>query len=217
MTLPSQVGSSSMAWAGDDEPTWEGKVIDGVLNGVGVQTGPPIDYRERSPLVVPPKLDLPPPESAAAIEKSNPNWPVDADIKRRREIETRTTSKYSTPEAELDASGRAIPRDQLDAGSRAAAATAGGNNTGALDASGRPMSQDALGTKSIFSANIGSWFGFGKDKEEYATFTHEPTRETLIDPPPGYRTPSPDEPYGISPKQAESKPAKPEDRGTELH
>ena len=42
-----------------------------------------IDYRERSPLVVPPKLDLPPPASAAA-EVNAPNWPKDPDEARRK-------------------------------------------------------------------------------------------------------------------------------------
>lgn len=40
-----------------------------------------------------------------------------------------------------------------------------------------------------------SWF----DKEEYANFNGEPVRENLTDPPAGYRIPSPDQPYGISP------------------
>jgi hypothetical protein len=46
-----------------------------------------------------------------------------------------------------------------------------------------------------------SWFR----KEEYGTFTGEPPRASLTDPPPGYQTPSPDQPYGIGPDR---KPAK---------
>ena len=42
-----------------------------------------IDYRERSPLVVPPKLDLPPPAAASAEVKA-PNWPKDPDEARRK-------------------------------------------------------------------------------------------------------------------------------------
>jgi hypothetical protein len=52
--------------------------------------------------------------------------------------------------------------------------------------------------------NPSSWF----NKEEYATFTGEPARQNLTDPPAGYRTPSPDQPYGISPdKKAKPKTA----------
>ena len=45
------------------------------------------------------------------------------------------------------------------------------------------------------------WFS----REEYASFPGEPVRQNLTDPPAGYRVPSPEQPYGISP---EKKPAK---------
>ncbi len=38
-------------------------------------------------------------------------------------------------------------------------------------------------------------------KEQYATFTGEPPRASLTDPPPGYQTPSPDQPYGLAPEK----------------
>jgi hypothetical protein len=44
--------------------------------------------------------------------------------------------------------------------------------------------------KSLFS-------GIFSSKTEYTTFTGEPSRGTLTDPPPGYLTPSPDQPYGV--------------------
>ena len=46
-------------------------------------------------------------------------------------------------------------------------------------------------SKSIFSSTL--WAA----KEEYATFTGEPPRASLTEPPPGYRTPSPNQPYGV--------------------
>ena len=51
--------------------------------------------------------------------------------------------------------------------------------------------------------------GFNFDwfkKEEYGTFTGEPPRVSLTDPPPGYQTPSPDQPYGIAPEKKAYKP-----------
>ena len=38
---------------------------------------------------------------------------------------------------------------------------------------------------------------WGDKSQEYVTFTGEPKRETLIEPPRGYRTPSPNQPYGV--------------------
>src|SRR5438034_44206 len=69
----------------DDGPTFEQKIIMGILGGIGVDVGnkPGIDYRERSPLVVPPSRNLPAPQNAAAVEQ-NPAWPRDPDQRRRR-------------------------------------------------------------------------------------------------------------------------------------
>ena len=44
-----------------------------------------IDYRERSPLVVPPKLDLPPPAASTEGVKVA-NWPKDPDERQRKAI-----------------------------------------------------------------------------------------------------------------------------------
>ena len=53
----------------------------------------------------------------------------------------------------------------------------------------------------------------GSDAEEKGTFVSEPPRNTLIQPPPGYRTPSPSQPYGVGTKAAgPAKPATLEDR-----
>src|ERR1700742_2209445 len=53
------------ASAQDDEDTFEQKIIKNILGGMGVDVGRPgIDYRERSPLVIPPTRDLPPPQAA---------------------------------------------------------------------------------------------------------------------------------------------------------
>src|ERR1700742_4050171 len=56
----------------DDEPTFEEKIVDRFMRGLGGvnMNNSSIDYHERSPLVVPPKLDLPPPASAAAEVKA---------------------------------------------------------------------------------------------------------------------------------------------------
>ena len=36
-----------------------------------------------------------------------------------------------------------------------------------------------------------------KDSDDVANFTGEPPRTALTDPPPGYQTPSPEQPYGV--------------------
>jgi hypothetical protein len=58
------------------------------------------------------------------------------------------------------------------------------------------------GTKNGLFSSFGSVF----HKEQYATFTGEPARSALTDPPPGYLTPSPDQPYGIGDAKAKYHP-----------
>ena len=67
----------------DETKTFEEKLMDNLMSGLGgkkLEDGS-IDYRERSPLVVPSKIDLPPPETGKP--KFAPNWPKDPDEKRR--------------------------------------------------------------------------------------------------------------------------------------
>ena len=75
-----------------------------------------------------------------------------------------------------------------------AAASVGDPNAGAAQAPQEPEQ------KSSFSLN---WF----NKEEYAKFGSEPPRQDLTDPPAGYRTPSPEQPYGIGPDKKQAKKA----------
>jgi hypothetical protein len=51
--------------------------------------------------------------------------------------------------------------------------------------------------------NPAGWFS----KEEYGSFAGEPVRQNLTEPPAGYRVPSPEQPYGISPEKKPAKPA----------
>lgn len=150
-----------------------------------------IDYNERSPLVVPPTRDLPPPEAAGP--PSNPDWPKDADVRRREAVKHK---ERVTPHADyvIDSS-RPLRPDELNIpGAHPSAGNAAGPGN-----SQQPTPADTGAKKSIFSLD------FLKSKQEYATFTGEPTRQSLTDPPPGYQTPSADEPYGIGPEQKQYK------------
>ena len=83
----------------EDDKTFEEKIIEGIMAGIGGTNmeNRGIDYRERSPLVVPPKLDLPPPE-AAKSEVKDPNWPKDPDEARRKAaIAARKKRKHGLP------------------------------------------------------------------------------------------------------------------------
>jgi hypothetical protein len=182
---------------GDDDKTFEEKIIDGLMKGIGATNmdNSPIDYRERSPLVVPPKLDLPPPV-VAKQEANVPNWPKDPDEARRKAaIEKRKKDKKDTRDAgfmQREASrplspselnvARTLPSDSTTGHASDDSASPGAN-------AASPLSPSQLG----FDGRLSNFFG---SKTEAAQFKGEPTRESLTEPPPGYQTPSPNFAYG---------------------
>jgi hypothetical protein len=187
VALCASLSSASVAQAQADGPTWDQRLLRGLLKGMGaaVDDEDSIQYRERSPLVVPPKLDLPPPQSAATVA-ANPAWPKDADTKRRQ-----SRSRSAEPDQGLPAGGimSAAERDK----GRIARGTERERNT---------TTNEYEGAKSLLPSVLGYTGGvfstFWGGKEEYATFKSEPPRMALTDPPPGYQTPSPSQPYGTT-------------------
>ena len=181
----------------EDDKTFEEKVIEGIMAGIGGTNmdNRGIDYRERSPLVVPPKLDLPPPEPAKG-EIKDPNWPKDPDEARRKAaIAARKKAKPDPMEA-----SRILTPSELNAARTAAPARTdnepvqpGNSNTNPI------LSPSQLGFDGKFS-NL-----FGGNKAEVAPFKGEPTRDSLTQPPPGYQTPSPNFAYGTGPKESLNK------------
>jgi hypothetical protein len=194
--------ASSAARAGDDEdePTFEEKIITGIMKGLGGvnMDNSGIDYRERSPLVVPPKLDLPPP-AADAKEVKVPNWPKDPDeAKRKAMIAARKKANKDPMEQ-----SRILTPSELNA-----ARTAGGSGGTAVSDSATPggdPGKNAILSPSQLGYNGGLSGLFKGNKAEVAPFKGEPTRETLTMPPPGYQTPSPNFAYGTGPKESLNK------------
>jgi hypothetical protein len=204
---------SGPALAGDDEDNdwYDVKILRGFLRGMGLKNGSEeaINYRERSPLVVPPSRDLPPPESDTTAER-NPAWPADPDVKKRRQAAARVGESTAARQEYED--GKALPPDQLRRGTTARNGPGAGAGRSNDDVTtGRPVKPSELGWTSTVRDmfDVRGWFG---QKEEYAKFDNEPPRSLLTDPPVGYQTPSPSQPYGISPKKERAKPVTPEER-----
>lgn len=178
------------ARAEDDVPV-DKKIMRGLLEGLGLRRDSDgINYQERAPLVIPPGRDLPPPEKGGAALADNPAWPKDPDIARRQEEERLERNRNVSEERELEQNP--LSRKQLTPGrtpSRQARANASYKAPEGDFAN--PLTPSQLGYKGgIFSSMFGS-----KD-DEAVRFTGEPPRATLTEPPPGYQTPSPDQPYG---------------------
>jgi hypothetical protein len=189
------VMSANAARAEDDEDdsTFEEKIIKQIMTGIGgtnmENTG--IEYRERSPLVIPPKNDLPPPASAV-VEAPVPNWPKDPEVRRRKEAKAARKKDNKDP---VEAA-RILTPSELAAGKTAAAKRTAETNQPGDPGANAILSPSQLGYD-------GGVMGFFKgNKTETAPFKGEPTRDTLTMPPTGYQTPSPNFAYGTGPKES---------------
>lgn len=184
----------------DEDLTFEQKLMRQLFGGF-LSPGADIDYRERSPLVVPPTRDLPPPAQGTAAT-ATPAWPVDADVKRRKE-ESKQRKQARRIQSDNE-EGRALRPDELNVGRKAGA----GRVTGS-----QPKPEDDRMTPNQLGYKGGMWSNmFGYKKEEPVPFAGEPPRTSLIEPPVGYRTPSSKQPYGIIGEEKYTpKAVKPED------
>lgn len=177
----------------DDGQSFGQKIIGTVIRGIGGSSldGSNIEYRERSPLVIPPKVELRAPESGKQATPSN--WPKDPDVverQARREAakkrggatrdatqETREASRVLSP-SEL--AGQPVTRSSASRDSVIPGAT----NVNPI------LSPSELGYRN------GMFGMFSKKDPEAEKFKGEPTRESLTQPPAGYQTPSPNFAYG---------------------
>jgi hypothetical protein len=182
---------SAYAQEAEEGDTFEQKIIKNFLGGLGVDVGRPgIDYRERSPLVVPPSRELPPPEAAAASR--NPAWPRE-QVKKRAAAAPKQNVRAGP---EDPGTSSALTPDELRRGAKPAGSSriTDPSQSGSVDDPniGRPSRPQELGSTNLFT-----WGNLMRgNATETAPFTGEPSRSALTQPPPGYQTPSPNAPYG---------------------
>jgi hypothetical protein len=179
--------AAQTAAAEDEEEAFDTKIFRGILKGFGLRSADEagIEYRERSPLVVPPSRNLPAPETASVADKT-PAWPKDPDVKRAKELKAARSKQRKSVDEE------SRPELPSELNRQGAARRPGQEATGDSRDPTRPSTQAELGSKSVFQ-----WKNLWGDKEEYGTFGGEPPRSSLTQPPVGYRTPSPAQPYGV--------------------
>jgi hypothetical protein len=205
LTSAAVCAGSVVARAGDDTMSSGTSFYDKFKQVIGLEGGDNIQYNERSPLVVPPTRDLPPPmaDQAPAV----PDWPHDPDLARARKAKVKEKPQPH-PDYVLDSSRPLSPAELNVPGPLP-------TSTGGRPSDADPESQPV--NPAVTQPNSKGLFSFGflnPNKTEYATFTGEPSRTDLTDPPPGYLTPSPDQPYGVGPEKKEYKIPTVGDRAT---
>jgi len=194
------LAASLPARAGDDDDSvpLDTKLLRGLMDQLGLQRdGTSINYDERPPLVLPPNDQLPPPEQSGAAIANNPAWPVDPDVQRAKQEKLARKSRLNAQETLLKEQ-RPLSESEMAPGPKPRNTQSVDNGSRAYGDAGDRLPPSQLGDKGF------SFFGkmFGKDDPVAAQFTGEPARTVLTDPPPGYQTPSPDQPYGVGAKAA---------------
>ncbi|WGJ14577.1 hypothetical protein QEV83_18480 [Methylocapsa sp. D3K7] len=148
-------------------------MFNSVLGFVGMQFDKEqdaIDYRARPPIVVPPKIDLPPPKVAVR----DPSWPKDPDViaERRAALDSRRPAPQITPNTRVEMSQTELQqgRGPLPADGPPDECQAGAGTPICLYAPWKAL-------KSMVSST-------SSDKIQPGP---EPQRKYLTEPPPGYR------------------------------
>jgi hypothetical protein len=119
---------------------------------------------------------------------------VDPDVKRH--TETKKKVKQANGDQDwIDFSGNLPENNQNKP--RGGAPT-GATTTSSNPGTGRDMDSAVKPSELGYKGGLfGSLFKSSSD-EEVGTFTGEKPRTSLLEPPPGYQTPSPNQPYGVT-------------------
>jgi len=171
---------STTARAGDDgsAPLWVG--IGSIFSGLGLspfgkEEPPRIDYREHGKIVVPPKIDLPPPGSSVA---TGADWPVNVETQRK-------AAQKEAAKKEIAGQGDARLRYTHPFPNAPVTVRASDQVDPALTCP-HGQCETTSGSSSMLGAmNPLNWVGMGKS----TALGPEPDREWLTDPPKGYRAP----------------------------
>jgi hypothetical protein len=210
LALAGGVGHALAQDDDDDEPA-DSKFFKSMLSGLGLKKDGElksgITYQERPPLVVPPTRELPPPQSADAVQ-GNAAWPKDQDEQRRRQAAVKR--KKETKPFDWSDLGAQMSPSELKKGATTAKDDALKRAPQDWEQANRQYKPSELGYTGGLFGNVKEFFG--SSSTQTATFESEPPRASLTDPPTGYRSPSPAQPYGVSKDTSKTKPMAAEDR-----
>lgn len=169
--------AAALCLSGAAQAQERGELMRNALSGIGLLEKPqaPIEYRERAPLVMPPKLGaktLPDPRASTA----SPQWPREPEVvERERAAAERRVSRGNQIQGRYEDNNATLPIDEMRSGRRA-------------DASVTREGQRKPGD----NTREDSWVnpidlirGIGTERSEPSEV--EPARDVLTDPPKGYR------------------------------
>ncbi len=98
----------------------EGELAKNLLGSIGLipKERPRIEYRERAPLVLPSKTDLPAPVASDDIEARAANWPKDPDMMAARKQASEARKPWTLTEEYKNSEGKRLSIEEVRAGRR---------------------------------------------------------------------------------------------------
>ena len=172
--------AGSPARAADDG---QASLLSGLAStfGLSKEKDPHIDYRERSKLVLPPKMTLPPPGRSAASQ--DVDWPTDVETVRERNLKKMDDAE---PSARDRATGNWL---LVHPGDDVKVTSSGFEGSGSACQNPDPRTGECP-KSSHMSINWNPLTWVGLEKKPATVLGPEPSRDNLIDPPQGYRAPA---------------------------
>ena len=178
------------------KPSVDQKIMRGIMDGLGFKRDgeADINYRERAPLVIPPGRDLAAAraercgdcQQSCLAERSRRRAPQGAGGHGKEPQHQRRAGARTKSAASRSADARRPRRKKKQARDRRRLSSAGLRLR-------QPDLPSELGFKdSMFGNDV-----WRQERGRAGKFTGEPPRTSLTDPPAGYQTPSPDQPYGL--------------------
>jgi len=197
----------------DDDSLPDEKFVRSMLRAFGLRNGQEagIEYKERPPLVLPPNSSLPLPAASLSPAKKNPAWPDDPDIKKAKAAKKAKAEQKPIGDYVSEVPHERLTPQEWNVGKTNSQATAAPDRAGAsqLGAGAAELTPPELGYTTTVWENIITLGGiFKTEKVESKPFVREPSRAALTDPPAGYRTPAPSQPYGLNQKGNGVEPAR---------
>lgn len=156
----------------------QGEIMRDALSGIGLleKEQAPIDYHERAPLVMPPKLDgkaLPAPRART----KSAAWPKDPEVvaaDREREADERRIARGNQVQGRYNDNNATASVDEIRGGRRAGASLT-------------TTPEDKPGDNTRRSSWLDPLELFKGKSDEAQPSAVEPVRESLVEPPTGYR------------------------------
>jgi hypothetical protein len=118
------VGSLTLAVLTTGAHAQEGVLVKNFLGAIGIisEDKEPINYRERPPLVLPPRMDLREPAAPGSAQARNGQWPNDPDVVARKKLEAEDRTPLTETEGHrMNGSNTRLSIDEMRAGRHAGA------------------------------------------------------------------------------------------------